>query len=174
MNYFEFFELEPSFFIDEDALKSQFYANSKKYHPDFYTMESAEKQAEVMQLAVSNNKAYKLLNNFESRLKYILDLEECLGEEGSNKLPQSFLMEMMDFNEKIMELQFDFDKETYESCKNELEELKVNFLAEAQLDLDNYQYKKASAESLENIKLFYLKNRYLLRIQESLLKFADA
>ena len=174
MNYFEFFELEPAFFIDEDALKNRFYANSKKYHPDFYTMESAEKQAEVMQLAVSNNKAYKVLNNFESRLKYILDLEECLGEEGSNKLPQSFLMEMMDFNEKIMELQFDFDKETYESCKNELEELKVNFLAEAQLDLDNYQYKKASAESLENIKLFYLKNRYLLRIQESLLKFADA
>lgn len=174
MNYFEFFELEPSFFIDEDALKNQFYANSKKYHPDFYTMESAEKQAEVMQLAVSNNKAYKVLNNFESRLKYILDLEECLGEEGSNKLPQSFLMEMMDFNEKIMELQFDFDKETYESCKDELEELKVNFLVKVQSDLDNYQYKKASAESLENIKLFYLKNRYLLRIQESLLKFADA
>lgn len=174
MNYFEFFELEPAFFIDEDVLKNKFYANSKKYHPDFYTMESAEKQAEVMQLAVSNNKAYKVLNNFESRLKYILDLEECLGEEGSNKLPQSFLMEMMEFNEKIMELQFDFDKETYESCKNELEELKVNFLAEAQSDLNNYQYKKASDESLENIKLFYLKNRYLLRIQESLLKFADA
>lgn len=174
MNYFEFFELKPAFFIDEDALKIKFYANSKKYHPDFYTMESAEKQAEVMQLAVSNNKAYKVLNNFESRLKYILDLEECLGEEGSNKLPQSFLMEMMDFNEKIMELQFDFDKETYESCKNELEELKVNFLAEAQSDLDNYQYKKASSKSLENIKLFYLKNRYLLRIQESLLKFATA
>ena len=174
MNYFEFFELEPAFFIDEDVLKNKFYANSKKYHPDFYTMESAEKQAEVMQLAVSNNKAYKVLNNFESRLKYILDLEECLGEEGSNKLPQSFLMEMMEFNEKIMELQFDFDKETYESCKNELEELKVNFLAEAQSDLNNYQYKKASDESLENIKLFYLKNRYLLRIQESLLKFAIA
>lgn len=174
MNYFEFFELNVAFFIDEEVLKNKFYANSKKYHPDFYTMESAEKQAEVMQLAVTNNKAYKMLNNFESRLKYILDLEECLGEEGSNKLPQSFLMEMMEFNEKIMELQFDFDKETYESCKKELEELKVNFLAEVQTDLDNYQYKNTASESLENIKLFYLKNRYLLRIQESLLKFAIA
>jgi molecular chaperone HscB len=174
MNYFEFFELQPAFSIDEDALKIKFYANSKKYHPDFYTLESVEKQAEVMQLAVSNNKAYKILSNFESRLKYILELEEYLGEEGSNKLPQSFLMEMMDFNEKVMELQFDFDQTTFETCKKELEELKVNFLAEVQPDLDNYQFKNTSSESLENIKLFYLKNRYLLRIQESLLKFANA
>jgi molecular chaperone HscB len=174
MNYFEFFDLEPAFFIDETVLKSKFYANSKKYHPDFYTMESAEKQNEVMQLAVTNNKAYKILNNFESRLKYILDIEESLGEEGSNKLPQSFLMEMMDFNEKIMELQFDFDRSTYEECQKELKDLKVKFLEEAQVDIDAYRYKNTSPESLENIKLFYLKNRYLLRIQESLLKFADA
>lgn len=174
MNYFEFFDLEPAFFIDETVLKSKFYANSKKYHPDFYTMESAEKQNEVMQLAVTNNKAYKILNNFESRLKYILDIEGSIGEEGSNKLPQSFLMEMMDFNEKIMELQFDFDRSTYEECQKELKDLKVNFLEEAQADIDAYRYKNTSPESLENIKLFYLKNRYLLRIQESLLKFADA
>ena len=174
MNYFEFFDLEPAFFLDETALKSKFYANSKKYHPDFYTMESAEKQNEVMQLAVTNNKAYKILNNFESRLKYILDIEEILGEEGSNKLPQSFLMDMMDFNEKIMELQFDFDRTTYEECQKEVKDLKVIFLEEAQADIDAYKYKNTSPESLENIKLFYLKNRYLLRIQESLLKFADA
>jgi hypothetical protein len=55
-----------------------------------------------------------------------------------------------------------------------LKDLKVNFLEEAQVDIDAYRYKNTSPESLENIKLFYLKNRYLLRIQESLLKFADA
>jgi molecular chaperone HscB len=174
MNYFEFFEIEPGFFLDEDQLKSKFYQNSKQYHPDFYTMESPAKQAEIMQLAVTNNKAYKILSDFESRMKYILELENCMGEEGSNKLPQSFLMEMMDFNEKVMELQFDFDQSIYDSCQEELKNLSSNLLENIKADMLAYDAKTSKTDTLERIKIFYLKNRYLLRIQESLLKFATA
>lgn len=174
MNYFEFFEIEPGFFLDEDQLKIKFYQYSKQYHPDFYTMESPAKQAEIMQLAVTNNKAYKILIDFESRMKYILELENCMGEEGSNKLPQTFLMEMMDFNEKVMELQFDFDQTVYDSCQEELKNLSSNLLENIKADMLAYDSKTSKTDTLERIKIFYLKNRYLLRIQESLLKFATA
>ena len=174
MNYFEFYEMEPSFNVDLSALKDKFYANSKKYHPDFYTMESPMVQAEVMQKAVLNNKAYKTLADFESRLKYILELEGQLGEEGENKLPQQFLMEMMDLNEKIMELQFDFDHQIFQNCQSELKEMEASNLESIQKDLSNYTYGSNEKESLERIKFFYLKNRYLLRIKETLAKFANA
>ena len=118
MNYFEFFEIPISFKVDEAALKRIFYANSKKYHPDFYTLESEEKQAEILELSTLNNQAYKTLSDFDKRMKYILDLKEILAEEGQNQLPQSFLMEMMDINEVLMELEFDFDTQKFEQARN--------------------------------------------------------
>ena len=59
MNYFEFYNIPVSFNVDKSALKRTFYANSKKSHPDFYTLESEEKQLEVLELSTLNNKAYK-------------------------------------------------------------------------------------------------------------------
>ncbi|HRD80271.1 MAG TPA: Fe-S protein assembly co-chaperone HscB, partial [Saprospiraceae bacterium] len=61
MNYFEFFRLPLSFQLDEEALRKAFYANSKKYHPDFYTLESEEKQTEILELSTINNQAYHTL-----------------------------------------------------------------------------------------------------------------
>ncbi|HHH50193.1 MAG TPA: Fe-S protein assembly co-chaperone HscB, partial [Saprospiraceae bacterium] len=51
MNYFEFYNIPISFDVDAKALKKIFYANSKKYHPDFYTLENEEKQQEILQLS---------------------------------------------------------------------------------------------------------------------------
>ncbi|RZL52049.1 MAG: Fe-S protein assembly co-chaperone HscB, partial [Pedobacter sp.] len=44
MNYFELYELPISFNPDQAIVKQQFYALSKKFHPDFYINESEEKQ----------------------------------------------------------------------------------------------------------------------------------
>ena len=75
MNFFEFYEIPISFKVDEDALRTIFYSNSKKYHPDFYTLESDEKQAEILELSTLNNEAYKTLTDFDKRMKYILKLK---------------------------------------------------------------------------------------------------
>ncbi len=58
MTYFEFYKIPLSFKVDKAALKRQFYALSKQYHPDFYTLASEEKQAEILELSTLNNKAY--------------------------------------------------------------------------------------------------------------------
>ena len=36
-------------------------------------------------------------------MKYVLDLKEAMAAEGENKLPQDFLMEMMDLNEILID-----------------------------------------------------------------------
>ena len=172
MNYFEFYNIPISFQLDQAELKRIFYANSKKYHPDFYTLESEEKQAEILELSTLNNQAYKTLSDFDKRMKYILDLKEILAEEGQNQLPQSFLMEMMDINEVLMELEFDFDAQKFEQAETELKALETSLFKSIESIVESYDDNNSSDKELLAIKEYYLKKRYLLRIRENLSKFA--
>jgi len=173
MNYFEFFEMPVCFLIDEVQLKNKFYENSKKFHPDFYTLESEEKQSEVLELSTLNNEAYKTISDFDKRMKYLLELKGILEEEGKNQIPQEFLMEMMDINENLMELEFDFDKNKYDEVKSNLEKMEKDMLDSIQFHLQNYDDDEVTDEELLVIKNYYLKKRYLLRIHENLNKFAS-
>jgi len=104
MNYFELYEIPVSFLADEILIKQRYYANSKKYHPDFFINESEDKQAEVLHLSTLNNDAYRLLTDFDKRVAYILTLTGQISDAEKFVLPPDFLMEMMDINEKMMEL----------------------------------------------------------------------
>ena len=173
MNYFEFYGIPVSFVVDKGSLKREFYANSKKYHPDYFTLESEAKQAEVLELSTLNNQAYKTLSDFDRRMKYILDLKGAMEEEGKNILPQDFLMEMMDINESLMELESGFDQEVYDKVRADLKVLEDDLLDEVKPLIAEYDAQKGDSESiLEGVKNFYLKKRYLLRIKENLSTFA--
>jgi molecular chaperone HscB len=172
MNYFDFYNLPISFNVDAVALKQTFFANSKKYHPDFHTMASVEKQAEILELSTLNTQAYKTLSNFDDRMKYILDIKGILADEGKNTIPQDFLMDMMDINEALMELEFDFEPEVYQKVLSDVENIENQLLTEVQPLIENPQITEGGREDLELIKNFYLKKRYLLRIRENLSKFA--
>lgn len=173
MNYFEFYNIPVSFKVDQAALKAVFYANSKKYHPDFYTLESDEKQAEILELSTLNNQAYNTLNDFDKRMKYILELKGVMNEEGQNKLPQSFLMDMMEINETLMELEFDYDEAKKNEALYHLENQEKSIFTEVEFILENYQDENTNEAELLAIKDYYLKKRYLLRIRENLDKFAS-
>ena len=173
MNYFEFYGIPVSFVVDKGSLKRVFYANSKKYHPDYFTLESEAKQVEVLELSTYNNEAYKTLSDFDRRMKYVLDLKGAMEEEGKNTLPQDFLMEMMDINESLMELEFGFDREVYDKVRADLKVLEDDLLDEVKPLIAEYDAQKGDSESiLEGVKNFYLKKRYLLRIKENLSTFA--
>src|SRR5438128_1152505 len=104
INFFEFYNIPESFHIDEAKLKKQFYDLSKQYHPDFYANESEERQQEILELSTINNTAYKTLADPNKRLAYILKQHDLLNEGAKPQLPGDFLMEMMDINERLMEV----------------------------------------------------------------------
>jgi len=172
MNYFELYDLPVTFHPDQNVVKQQFYALSKKFHPDFYINESAEKQDEVLELSTLNNKAFQVLKNQQKVLQYVLSLKGIVKEGENYTLPQSFLMEMMDVNETIMDLQFDPDTEKHIQVKAEIEGI------EEGLDHQLQQLTKAFDESsgaaqeaiLSEIKDVYYRNKYMLRLKESLAK----
>jgi molecular chaperone HscB len=172
MNYFDFYTIPITFKVDAAALRQTFYANSKKHHPDFFTMESVEKQAEILELSTLNTQAYKTLSDFDRRMKYILELKGIMAEEGKNTIPQDFLMDMMDINEALMELEFDFDPEAHKKVLTDVELIENQLFTDIQPLIENYQNDTNREGVLEEIKKYYLKKRYLLRIRENLTKFA--
>jgi len=173
-NYFEFYGLKPSFILDEGVLKRLFYKKSKEYHPDFYTLESDEKQAEILSLSTLNNKAYKTLSDFHKRIHHILDLHGMIEEEGQAQLPQSFLMEMMDVNEAIMELQFDPDPMQQTKILMDVQKIEDQMIEEVRPMMEGYDFEMPEQVRLQKIKDYYFKRKYLLRLKENLDKFATS
>lgn len=171
MDYFEFFELPVAFKIEEDVLKQRFYENSKKYHPDFYTLASEEKQAEILELSTLNNQAYRTLSDFDKRMEYLLNLKGVLAEEGKNDIPQEFLLDMMDINEKLMELEFDFDSKVYNAILKDIKNKEFFIYKAAAEVIENYDDKKTTVQELSLVKEYFLKKKYLLRIRENVSKF---
>ena len=174
MNYFEFYDIPESFNIDESLVKKKFYEFSKTYHPDFHINETEEKQQEILELSTVNNTAYQVLSNPAKRLEYILQLHGHAIEGEKYQLDQGFLMDMMEVNEALMELEFEPDPAVLESTRqqiNNTEEGLNTYLSELTTEFGQ-QVPEEKEKLLLKIKDIYYRQKYLLRIRESLSKFA--
>lgn len=175
MNYFELYELPLSLRLDEALLKRKFYELSKRFHPDFYINETPEKQAEILELSTLNNKAYQVLSNPQKRIEYVLALKGLMAEEGQYQLPQDFLMEMMEVNEALMDLEFDDDSAALSEITKKVDEME-QFLS-VELEETSAKFEPANPDEqqalLLKIKDIWYRQKYLLRIRESLNRFAS-
>jgi molecular chaperone HscB len=172
INYFEFFDLPPAVEIDEALLRKRFLLNSKRFHPDFHTLGTPEAQQQALEMASLNNEAWLVLSDADRRIKHLLQLQDALPEEGQQKLPQDFLMEVMELNEALMEAELDPEPNTIQQLKATIEELEHNCQLALNQALQAATTYPLPANQLEALKNFYLKKRYLLRIRENLSKFA--
>ena len=175
MNYFEFYDIPESFNVDESLVKRKFYELSKTYHPDFYINHPDEKQQEILELSTLNNKAYQVLSNPSKRLEYILQLHNHGLEGEKYQLPQEFLMEMMEVNEALMELEFEPDPQVLEVTTKQIAEVEDGLKAELQSLTTGFEAQNEAGKEtlLLKIKDIYYRQKYLLRIRESLNKFAS-
>jgi molecular chaperone HscB len=171
-DFFSFFELEPAFILDQQLLRRKFLELSRKYHPDFYGAESDEKQAEALELSSKNTEAFKVLSDFDKRFAYILNIHGLLDEQkNKNALPQNFLFEMMELNEALSELENSCAQLAFEKLKAEINNFKKKLFEAIEPDLSIY--KKDSSDELLHKRLleFYLKKKYLNRLEERLTAF---
>ena len=174
-NYFEFFGLPVALTVDQTALRSIFLANSRKYHPDFHTLSSEAIQYQSLELSTLNNEAFKTLSNTDRRLKYVLKIKGLISEDGGGeKLPQTFLMDMMEINEKIMSLEFEPDQVQYGVVLEAVQDLESALEASIGNILSQWTEATGTLDDLLSAKEYFLKKRYLLRVKENLSKFASA
>lgn len=108
----------------------------------------------------------------DRRIRYILEINDLLGSEDAQPpLPASFLGEMMDINEALMELEFDFDETRYQAALHSVQVMEQSLLNEIQPILEHWTAADGK-EPLLRVRDYFLKKRYLLRIHENLSKFA--
>jgi molecular chaperone HscB len=171
INFFEFYDIPESFQLDQAKLKKQFYALSKQYHPDFYATDTDERQQEILELSTINNKAYQTLSDPTKRLAYILTQHNLLNEGAKPQLPGDFLMEMMDINERLMEVD---DSEQLAKITAETLEIENNLQKDLDALTTDYQEldDTAKEDRLNKIADIYYRQKYLLRIKETLNTFA--
>src|SRR5436189_1172312 len=119
MTHFEFFGLRKKLNIDEQKLQRDFYALSRKLHPDVYARASGNEQDWSLQKTSQLNDAYRTLKDPILRTQYLLTLEGVELEEqskaateaaratGTQKkqiVPPELLEEVFELNMQLQEM----------------------------------------------------------------------
>ena len=143
VDYFSFFGLPRKLTLDTAALEREFYALSRKLHPDLYAQAESEEQTWSLQQSSLLNDAYRTLKDPIRRTQYLLRLEGVELEEQSKTatdrarqtgevkkqvVPPDLLEEVFEFNMQLEELRM--NKEAGADDPVLVEELrthKVNF-----------------------------------------------
>jgi molecular chaperone HscB len=168
MNYFELFEIPVQLKVDKDALSGKFFELSRKYHPDYFVNKGGEAQAESLEKSALLNKAFKAFQNPDETIKYVLQLKGLLEEEEKYELPPGFLMEVLDINEKLMDLQIENDPAIMSNLQVTIDNLQSEIYEPVKEIVEHYQEGATSEKELLQVKEYYYKKKYLRRIQEQL------
>jgi molecular chaperone HscB len=173
MNYFELYDIPVSFRPDAAEVKKKFYELSRKYHPDRFTLSDDASKTEALRMSAMNNDAYKVLNNADAIMAYILKLNNVLEDEEKYNLPPAFLMEMMELNEAISDYEMEPGNESAgKQARQNLEEQMQQWDTAVSPLLDKYNASAPDASLLQQIKDYYFRKKYLLRIKERIDRFA--
>jgi molecular chaperone HscB len=119
MDYFEFFSLPRKLAVDIVALEKQFYAMSRRLHPDrFASRPLAEQEAALAESSLLND-AYRTLKEPILRTQYLLKLEgveleeqskaatdaaRASGEQKKQVVPPELLEEVFELNMQLAEM----------------------------------------------------------------------
>ena len=166
-NYFEFYGLPIQLNLNLALLKQKFFEISRTYHPDLFANATPSEQEEALQISTKNTVWYKTLSNENSRLEHVVQLYRI---ENNEALPTAFLGQMMDLNEQIDEVTND----TRDDLVSEIMELKNAFYTEMFSLFEKFDESTEANKTsiLLTLNQLHLKNKYLLRLNESLNTFA--
>lgn len=167
MNYFELYNLPVSFQPNKLLVKEKYFELSRKYHPDFYGSGTQEEQQEALEMSALVNKAFKTFSNADAIIKYILEIKGLIEEE-KYPLPNSFLMEMMELNEEVLEAKMTDDPQFTEGIKLKIDRFIDEVYQEVEVFITAATIDELKEEDFLKVKEYYFKKKYLNRILESL------
>jgi molecular chaperone HscB len=150
-DYFTLFSLPQHLHLDLAALEKNFYAQSRKLHPDRFAAKPAAEQAAALAASSQLNDAYRTLRDPIARTEYLLSLQGIQLEEQSRAAtdlakstgtakkqvaPPDLLEEAFELNMALEEMRMDPDP----NVRTDLETAREKFtamLAETQQQLES-------------------------------------
>lgn len=168
MNLFELYEIPISFSPNKAFVKKQYFALSRKYHPDFYSDATDFDKEEILEKSSLVNKGYKIFLNQDEIIKYILQLSNLLVDEEKYVLPNNFLMQMMELNETLMEAKLDENLNRVTEIINEIKNIQTQLFNQIKRVIESEIFTNLNNSDLLEVKEYYFKKKYLNRILESI------
>jgi molecular chaperone HscB len=162
-NYYDFFGLPHHLDLDLKDLEQRFYALSRQYHPDRYTLKSREEQQYALNATAVLNDGYRTLRDPLARAEYLLKEKGFdIGEQGSKNVPPELLEEVFELNMALEELRGGDD-----SARSALEQARDKFTgmrneADMQLKEKFAAYDRTAGRGvLEEIRGILNRRRYI-------------
>lgn len=156
MNYFQLFGFTEAPVIDKKLLAEKYFALQKQNHPDFFTQASEAEQEESLQQSADINKAFTTFQNEDRTIEYFLQLKGIVVTDEKYQLPPEFLMEMMEINETL-------EEKDGVTVTAELAVIEKDLYAGIEKILRD-PASHEDAGSLQQLKLYYYKKKYIQRI----------
>jgi molecular chaperone HscB len=141
-DYFSFFGLPRKLHVDTAQLEHDFYAWSRKLHPDLYARTSGEEKNWSLEKSSQLNDAYRTLKDPISRTEYLLRLEgvnfeeqsktateqaRASGEMKKQAIPADMLEEVFELNMQLEEARMNKKMgEKDESLEGDLQRTKAH------------------------------------------------
>jgi molecular chaperone HscB len=155
-DYFAAFSLPHRLQVDTAALEKNFYAQSRKLHPDRFASKSAVEQEAALAQSSLLNDAYRTLRDPIARTQHLLALEgveleeqsksateaaRTSGTEKKQLIPPELLEEVFELNMQLMEMKAakEFGDEADPDLKRDLEAAAQSFnqkMSETQRELE--------------------------------------
>lgn len=141
--YFNLFQLEPSFNIDTEALEQTYRALAARFHPDRFASAFEQKQAVMMSSTI--NDAYRTLKSPIDRAAYLLKSQNIDADapEHTSFSPE-FLMQQMEWRETLMDAQMEQNHDAIRALDQEIQEVQSNLYQDLQQAFEQQDYESAA------------------------------
>jgi molecular chaperone HscB len=167
MNYFELFQIPVQLKVDKNEIRKKFFELSRASHPDYFVNNPSGEQQTALESSALLNKAFKTFSNADETIKYVLEQKGLLETDEKYALPPSFLMEMMELNEELAEAQTG-DAAASAKLEAQIKQLQNELYEPVAGIIENYQEGVTTEKELLQVKEYYFKKKYLLRLQHQL------
>jgi molecular chaperone HscB len=167
-DYFELFGLPVSLKVDRAEVRKRYFEQSRKHHPDYFVNNGDAAQQDALESSALLNHALKTLSDPDATIGYVLRQKGILEEEEKYTLPPAFLMEMMEVNEELAELEFEDDGGGKAQMAARIDEIEKEIYEPVKDIIEGYQEGVTSGQAMLQVKDYYMKKKYLLRLRQQL------
>ena len=143
--YFNLFQLEPSFNIDTEALEQTYRALAARFHPDKFASASAFEQKQAVMMSSTINDAYRTLKTHIDPAAYLLKSQNIDADapEHTSFSPE-FLMQQMEWRETLMDAQMEQNHDAIRALDQEIQEVQSNLYQDLQQAFEQQDYESAA------------------------------
>ena len=134
-NYFELFDLETSFFIDEVNLKDSYRREIARFHPDQFASKSDSEKLQALQNTSLLNTAFESIKSPLNRASYLLKLAGIDPfDERDTEMEHDFLISQIELREELELIKLKQNVDDLEDYLDKIEEQiqsKINLISDA-------------------------------------------